>query len=128
MFFWYTFFYDTKIKEQVYFESWEKKELFPEQFLVKFVMVLVQSIALANWFACVPACTSMIVWVSLTRLQGLWPPNLALWWVMLMESHAWSCMTLLSRIHVRSCDKLKIKYFLFCKAYGHQTWQGGGGL
>ena len=24
-----------------------------------------------------------------------------------------------------SHDKLKTKYLLFCKAYGHQTWQGG---
>ena len=36
--------------------------------LTKFVMLPAQSIALANWFACVPAYTSAIVRVSLTRL------------------------------------------------------------
>ena len=44
---------NTKIKEQVSFESWEKIKLLPAQFLVKFVMLPARLIALANWFACV---------------------------------------------------------------------------
>ena len=39
---------DTKIKGQVSFESSEKKELLPERFSVKIVMLLAQSITLAN--------------------------------------------------------------------------------
>ena len=74
MFPWYTFFMaDTQIKEHVSFESWEKKELLLVQFLVKFVMLHVRSITLANWFACLPACMSMIAWVSLTTaVQIIW--------------------------------------------------------
>ena len=59
---------DTKIKEQVPFESWEKK-LMSARLSVKFVMLTVQSITLANWFACMPACTSAITRVSLTSLD-----------------------------------------------------------
>ena len=59
---------DTKIKEQVPFESWEKK-LMSARLSVKFVMLPVQSITLANWFACMPACTSAITRVSLTSLD-----------------------------------------------------------
>ena len=59
---------DTKIKGQVSFESPEKKKLLPAWFSVKFVMLPAQSITLANWFACIPACTSAIVQVSLTSL------------------------------------------------------------
>ena len=60
---------DTSFKEQVSFESWEKKKLLQTRFSVKFVLLLVRSIALANWFACVPAWTSAIAQVSLTSLQ-----------------------------------------------------------
>ena len=55
---------DTKIKEQVPFESWEKK-LMSARLSVKFVMLPVQSITLANWFACMRAITQ----VSLTSLD-----------------------------------------------------------
>ena len=59
---------DTKIKEQVSFESWEKKKLLVAQSSVKCIMLPVQSITLANWFVCIPACTSRIMRVSLTSL------------------------------------------------------------
>ena len=49
--------------------SLEIKELLLEQFLVNFVMLPAWSVALANWFASVPACMSMITWVPLTRLH-----------------------------------------------------------
>ena len=39
---------DAKIKEQVSFESSEKKKFLPSQFSVKFVMLPAQSITLAN--------------------------------------------------------------------------------
>ena len=47
---------DTKIKEQVPLDSWEKEKLLVVQFLVKCFMLPMQSITLANWFACIPAC------------------------------------------------------------------------
>ena len=49
---------DTKIKEQVSFESWEKKKLLVAQFSVKCIVLPAQSIMLANWFVCIPAWTS----------------------------------------------------------------------
>ena len=51
------------------FESSEKKKLLLAQFAVKFVMLPAQSIVQANWFACLPACMSPIVRVSLTSLS-----------------------------------------------------------
>ena len=45
-----------------------KKKLWLVQFPVKFVMLPLQSITLADWFPCVPACTSTIAWISLTSL------------------------------------------------------------
>ena len=51
--------------------SFEKKLL--RQVLVKFVMLPAQSIALANWFACMSACTSAIAQVSLTSLGFCFP-------------------------------------------------------
>ena len=62
---------DTKIKGQVSFESSEKKKVFLVRFSVKFVMLPVQLIALANWFACVSAYTSVMAQVSLTSLKHL---------------------------------------------------------
>ena len=41
---------DTKIKEQVFFESCDKKKFLPAQFTLKFVMLPARSIAPANWF------------------------------------------------------------------------------
>ena len=65
----FTFFMtDTKLKEQVSFESWEKKKLLAVQFSVKFVMLSVWSIVLANWFAYLPDCTIAITRVALTSL------------------------------------------------------------
>lgn len=46
-----------------------KRECLPAQFSLKF-MLLVRSIALENWFAFMPACTSVIV--PLTSLNVLW--------------------------------------------------------
>ena len=49
-------------------------------------------------------------------LQGLWPPNLARWWwVIVGITLQWSCMTHWSLVYLRSCHKLKIKYLLFSK-------------
>ena len=47
----------------------EKKKLLPERFSVKFVMLPARSIALANWFACVPAYASAITRVWMTSLN-----------------------------------------------------------
>ena len=60
---------DTKIKGQISFEFSERKKLLPARFSVKFVILPAQSMALANCFACLPACTSAIVRVSLTSLS-----------------------------------------------------------
>ena len=49
--------------------SLQKKRNFPARFSVKFVKLPAQSIALANWFACVLACTNAIARVSLTSLN-----------------------------------------------------------
>ena len=58
-------------------------------------------------------------------LQGKWPPNLAGSWFMGRVTYPWSCMTLGLRVHLRWRDKLKTKYLLFGKSYGHQTYQSG---
>ena len=62
---------DTKIKGQVSFEFSEKKKLLPAQFSVKFIILPAQSIVLANWFTCVPACISTIAQVSLISLKSM---------------------------------------------------------
>ena len=62
---------DTNTNEHVSFESWWKKELLPEWFSVKFVMLPVWSIALAKWFACMPVCMSAIAQVLPTRLHHM---------------------------------------------------------
>ena len=46
-----------------------KKKLLPAWFSAKFVILFARSTALANWFACVPVCTSAIAQVSLTSLR-----------------------------------------------------------
>ena len=56
-------------------ESWQRKKLLPARYLVKFVMLPAQSIALVNWFACMPACMSAIAYVLLTSLLRHWIPN-----------------------------------------------------
>ena len=55
--------------------------------------------------------------------QSLWPPNLAGWWVIMRGTHPYCHMTLWSRSHMRSRDKPKAKYLLFCKFNDLQTWQ-----
>lgn len=42
------------------------------------------------------------------------------------ETHPWCHMTFWPRGHVRLLDKLKRKYLLFCKVFGHQTWDDRG--
>ena len=51
--------------------SFQKKIFFASQLSVKFVkkMFSTQSIALVNWFACLLACTSTLVRISLTSLH-----------------------------------------------------------
>ena len=70
MFSWHTFLMtDEKIKEHVSFESREKKKLLFARFSGKFVVLPARSIALANWFACMPACMRAIAQVLLTSLH-----------------------------------------------------------
>ena len=61
MFSWYTFSYSKSLL------SLEKKRNLTARFSVKF-MLPAQSIALANWFACVHACMSAMARVSLASL------------------------------------------------------------
>ena len=49
--------------------------------------------------------------------QHLWPSNLVGWWLIMTHNAGCSCD------HIRSRDKLKTKYLVLCKGYGHQTWQ-----
>ena len=50
---------------------WVFRKLLPVLFLVKFVMLPTRSIAMANWFACMPPCKSVIVQISLTSLESV---------------------------------------------------------
>ena len=58
-----------KFKDRSLLSLQKKKKLFPWWFSVKFVMLPVWYIMLANWFSCMPACTSTIARVSLTSLK-----------------------------------------------------------
>ena len=58
-----------KLKNKSLLSLEKKNKLLLAQFSVKFVMLPMQSIALANWFACLLACMSAIVQISLTRLH-----------------------------------------------------------
>ena len=60
--------------------------------------------------------------------EGVWPPNVARWWLMGAVTCLWSCVTLWSRVNLRSCDKLKTKYLVLRKVYNYQTNQSYGSL
>ena len=45
--------------------------------------------------------------------KGLWPWNLASWWLMARWTHPWCHMSLWPPGHMKSRDKLKTKYFFF---------------
>ena len=79
---WFYFSYDRykKLKDKSLLRLQKKKNLLLTWFSVKFVMLPAQSIALANWFACVPACTSTITQVSLTSLMEWNRQNFLLFW------------------------------------------------
>ena len=79
---------NTKDKEHISFESWEKNKLLLVQFSVKIVMLPAWSIMLVNWFACMPVCTSVIVWVSLTILHLKETQTISIYWFYLLHSHA----------------------------------------
>ena len=67
---WFYFFYDRhKNLRRRLFWVFRKKETFAYVFSVKFVMLPARSIALANWFACVPAYASTITRVWMTSLN-----------------------------------------------------------
>ena len=70
----------------------------------------------------------VVIWqiVSLTYLlwKSLWPWSLASWWLTESWTHPWGHMFLWPPGHLRSRDKVKIKYFFLQKTYGHQTLQG----
>ena len=70
-----------------------------------------RSIILANWFACVPACTSTIVRVSLTSLKDITPPPPELF-----ELSKWKVISQTNPLY---------SFFLkWCWGWG---WEGGGG-
>ena len=57
-------------------------------------------------------CSCVATWnirsfISLIQ-HGLWPPNLAKWWLTLWSFHPQSYKTFWTRGHVRLCDKLKL--------------------
>ena len=62
-------FYDRQKPKSTSVLSLEKKKLLLVRFSVKFVILPARSIMLANRFACVPACTTVIGQVSLTSLS-----------------------------------------------------------
>ena len=55
--------------KHISYESWEKNKLLLAWFLANFVMLPAWLIALANWFASMPACMRAIIQVSLTSLH-----------------------------------------------------------
>ena len=57
--------------------------------------------------------------------QCLWPPNLAGWWLTLMDSCLWIPTTLWSRGLVKLRENLKSLYLHYHSAYVHQTRQDG---
>ena len=61
-------------------------------------------------------------------LQGVWPPNVAGWWLMGAVTCPWSCVTIWSRVNLRSRDKLKTKYLVFGKVCNYQTNKSHGSL
>ena len=54
--------------------------------------------------------------------QGLWPSNLAEWWLTLISFFPSSYSTLWSRGLARSRDKLKSLYIHYQSAYDYHTW------
>ena len=57
--------------------------------------------------------------------KGLWPQNLAKWWLTKRNFNSLSHTTLWTCGHVRSPDKLKIFYLQYYNIYAYQTWQSG---
>ena len=76
---------------------------------------------LTTWWCVV---TWQIKSVIYSLWQGLCPWNLASWWLVVRWTHSWSHMAVWPPGHMRSPDKLKTKYFLLQKTYGHKTLQG----
>ena len=57
--------------------------------------------------------------------QGLWPLNLARWWLTTKSFNPLSRKILWTCGHVKLRDKLKTFYLHYHNTFGHQTWQGG---
>ena len=72
----------------------------------------------------------MVTWqIKSTRYslwKGLWPWNLASWWLIVMWTHRWSPILLSPPGHMRLRGKLKTRYFFLQKTYvyDHQPLQG----
>ena len=63
--------------------------------------------------------------ITYPHWHGLWPWNVASWWLMVRWTLPWSHMFLWLPGHRRSNDKLKTNYFFVQNTYGHQTLQDG---
>ena len=63
----------------------------------------------------------MVTWqIKSTRnspWKGLWPWNLASWWLIVMWTHRWSNILLSPPGHMRLRVKLKTRYFFLQKTY-----------
>ena len=69
----------------------------------------------------------VVTWQTKNKIsslaQRLSPPKLAGWKLAMRGSHSLCHMTLWLRNHMKSRNKLKADYLVFCKTNGHQTWQ-----
>ena len=116
----------------------------PARFSVKFVMLPARSIALVNWFACAPACSSATVPVSLTSLGCLQmklmkprPNTLSLlthnvFWSRISSWHLMQPIIMLTRAWVHSCMVRKNmraygRFACLCLCYNKAKVQLRGG-
>ena len=77
---------------------------------------------LKTWWCVV---TWQIKRVKCSLWEDLWPWNLASWWLIVRWTQPWSHSSFWSPGHMRSCHKLKLKYFFLQKTCGHQNLQSG---
>ena len=77
---------------------------------------------LKTWWCVV---TWQIKRVKCSLSEDLWPWNLASWWLIVRWTQPWSHSSFWSPGHMRSCHKLKLKYFFLQKTCGHQNLQSG---
>ena len=88
---------------------------------IKKISLLLQGLCpsnLAGWWLMIKETMYEVAWPSdhmvtwqienkRSLLLRVWPPNLAAWWRIMKRNHSWSRMTLWSRGHMWSFDKLK---------------------